>query len=130
MDLERYTSPDGVVRDPNGELVSFNAFEKLRVAQDSAIEQLEATVNKLQALIREVCMVDEATGEVAYGEFDEVGRYTPPSALPNIPKMESAIAKMSHRLCWDCKHIAYYASPLLPFCKCEKCGSEDTRLIR
>lgn len=37
---------------------------------------------------------------------------------------------MSHenfRKCFDCKHIAYYYDDILPYCKCHKCGSEDTR---
>lgn len=33
------------------------------------------------------------------------------------------------RKCFDCKHIAYYYDDVLPYCKCHKCGSDDTRKV-
>lgn len=50
--------------------------------------------------------------------------------LPAVIEWEAAVAKMSHRKCRDCGHVAYYLSDTLPQCACEKCGSADTRPIR
>jgi len=44
--------------------------------------------------------------------------------------MREGVAKMSHRRCFACKHEAYYLLSTAPYCICEKCGSQDTRLIR
>ena len=41
-----------------------------------------------------------------------------------------AVDKMSHRKCHACGHVEFYIRDTLPWCKCWKCGSEDTRLIR
>lgn len=40
-----------------------------------------------------------------------------------------AKAKMSHRRCGDCGHVAYYLDSISPPCVCDQCGSTDTRLI-
>ncbi len=42
----------------------------------------------------------------------------------------AAVEKMSHRKCHKCGHVGYYRLDFLPYCKCESCGSEDTRLLR
>jgi len=42
----------------------------------------------------------------------------------------AAVKKMSQRYCHQCNHVGYYVRDILPFCKCEQCGSEDTRLVR
>ncbi len=38
-------------------------------------------------------------------------------------------AKLSHRKCWDCGHVDYYTSDVLPYCRCANCQSRDTRLV-
>ena len=47
-----------------------------------------------------------------------------------VKRLRAIVAKMSHRRCWDCGHIGYYVNSTLPYCRCEECGSTDTRLIR
>lgn len=44
--------------------------------------------------------------------------------------LRRAVAKMSHRKCWDCGNVAYHLLDIVPYVLCEKCGSQDTRLIR
>lgn len=39
-------------------------------------------------------------------------------------------AKLHKRRCHDCGHIGWYADNITPYCLCEKCRSQDTRLIR
>ena len=50
--------------------------------------------------------------------------------IDKIERLRVAVAKMSHRKCWDCGHIAYYLDAIALHCLCEKCGSLDTRLVR
>ncbi len=41
-----------------------------------------------------------------------------------------AVAMMSHRKCRDCGNVAHHLLDVIPHVLCEKCGSQDTRLIR
>ena len=50
--------------------------------------------------------------------------------LNHYLEAKASLSKMSHRKCWECQHVAYYRDHIFPACKCEKCGSHDTRLIR
>lgn len=45
-------------------------------------------------------------------------------------RLKAAVTKMSHRRCFPCGHVAYYLSDLVVHCRCEMCGSADTREIR
>ena len=47
-----------------------------------------------------------------------------------LEAIREAVVKMSHRKCWVCKHVGYYLLPVTPYVRCEKCGSQDTRLIK
>lgn len=47
-----------------------------------------------------------------------------------LVELRQAVAKMSHRKCRDCGNIAYHLDTITPHVLCEKCGSQDTRLIR
>lgn len=47
-----------------------------------------------------------------------------------LAELRQAVAKMSHRQCRDCGNIAYHQDAITPYVLCEKCGSQDTRLIR
>jgi hypothetical protein len=49
--------------------------------------------------------------------------------IAKLPELEAAVAKMSHRRCWECEHVAYYLDATIPACRCEECGSADTRRI-
>ena len=52
------------------------------------------------------------------------------TANREVKHLQAAVAKMSHRRCHRCGHVAYYLSGLTLDCRCEQCGSADTRLIR
>lgn len=51
------------------------------------------------------------------------------AVFKEVELLQEAVAKMSHRKCWNCAHVAYYLDAITPHCLCEKCGSQDTRLI-
>lgn len=45
-----------------------------------------------------------------------------------IAELEAIIAaKLHQRKCHDCGHVGWYAAGVVPYCLCEKCGSQDTR---
>ena len=39
-------------------------------------------------------------------------------------------AKLHQRRCWGCGHVGWHADAITPYCLCEKCGSQDTRLLQ
>ncbi len=47
-----------------------------------------------------------------------------------IERLQTTVAKMSHRRCHDCGNVAYHLLAVIPYVCCEECGSQDTRLIR
>lgn len=47
-----------------------------------------------------------------------------------VASLQESLAKMSHRRCHPCGHEGYYLLNILPYCKCEKCGSADTRQVK
>lgn len=51
------------------------------------------------------------------------------TAMVLLAELEKTVAKMSHRRCWECGHVAYYLDSTIPHCLCEECGSSDTRKI-
>ncbi len=54
----------------------------------------------------------------------------PPPPDERVAELEAAVATMSHRKCWNCGNVAYHLLDVIPYVLCEKCGSQDTRLIR
>jgi Zn finger protein HypA/HybF involved in hydrogenase expression len=39
-------------------------------------------------------------------------------------------AKLHRRKCRDCGHVGWYADSRTPYCLCEQCKSQDTRLVK
>jgi hypothetical protein len=47
-----------------------------------------------------------------------------------VATLEAIIAaKLHQRRCWDCHTVFYAADAITPYCLCDKCGSQDTRLV-
>lgn len=86
-------------------------------AKNRQLVSLKAEVNELNALLRGV-----GWGQ---GEIDSSATFA-----EDYERLQRAVRKMSYRECWDCGHVAYYLDGFTPHCLCEKCNSQDTRLIR
>lgn len=39
-------------------------------------------------------------------------------------------AKLHRRKCHDCGHVGWYADSRTPYCLCDRCRSQDTRLVK
>ena len=39
-------------------------------------------------------------------------------------------AKLHRRKCRDCEHVGWYADSRTPYCLCDQCRSQDTRLVK
>ena len=39
-------------------------------------------------------------------------------------------AKLHQRKCHDCGHVGWYADSRTPYCLCDRCRSQDTRLVK
>jgi len=39
-------------------------------------------------------------------------------------------AKLHQRRCHDCGHVGWYADSRTPYCLCDNCRSQDTRLVK
>jgi Zn finger protein HypA/HybF involved in hydrogenase expression len=39
-------------------------------------------------------------------------------------------AKLHRRKCHDCGHVGWYADSRTPYCLCDQCRSQDTRLVK
>ena len=39
-------------------------------------------------------------------------------------------AKLHQRKCHDCGHVGWYADSRTPYCLCDQCRSQDTRLVK
>lgn len=48
-----------------------------------------------------------------------------------IERLQSIInAKLHRRKCHDCGHVGWYADSRTPYCLCDQCLSQDTRLVK
>lgn len=59
--------------------------------------KLENEVDLLTQVIEKAVMLQDGTGEVTYGEYDE-GRYCPTQELPNIPALEIEVGRLREAL--------------------------------
>ena len=64
------------------------------------------------------------------GEVERLQKEKAPLYTDRIKDLEKHVKKLSHRRCFQCKHEDYYVLNTLPHCKCAKCGSADTRVIK
>lgn len=51
--------------------------------------------------------------------------------IREIERLRAIVAaKLHQRRCHDCGHVGWYADGVLPYCACDRCGSQDTRRVR
>ena len=70
----------------------------LKDEADAKIAELTVEVKRLRHIICKATTVNDGTGQVVYGEYDEAGVYQPTAALPNIPRLEAKIAALEAKV--------------------------------
>lgn len=93
------------------------------------IEELKKAEQE-KARLRQKCDCNMNDRDTLQVNYDKLKKEKAPLYTDRIKDLEKHIKKMSHRRCFECKHEDYYVLNTLPHCKCSKCGSADTRLIK
>ncbi len=83
---------------------------------DAEVMNITESIDRLQALHCEsqVESEDYEAIQVVVGELLDMRQ------VPTLHK----------RKCWPCGNVAYHADARMPYVKCRRCGSQDTRLLK